>query len=416
MEELLIMGKDAVFSRDPNCNEVNTNCVVVGSSGSGKTVSIIEPYLLHTKESSIICSLSKRRIADLYIPYYTNNNYQVIDMNFDNPEISDVCYDPIAYITSTEDITHLSTSLIMSDKRKLSSKADPYWDTTSINLLNAIICMTLIFKEHATMDDVLKNVDQLRIKNGCNHVETTLDDKFEIITNNDPHSFCSTNWLVFSSLDSTKTASCILSSLQTMLSNIFTSSLRRQISTKKCINIENIGRKKTALFITSSAMNSSLRAFINIFYGQIFKTLFEFAQQMPMYKLPVHVNCVYDDFAVGGVAVKDFPEYTSIVREANIDFTILLQSESQLIEAYGEYGAKTILNNIDSYCFLGCNDYETAKIVSLKANIPIDEVLWQHVGNVIVFRRGIHPIFTERYNTYEDQRYIQMIESSKRKE
>ena len=137
---------------------------------------------------------------------------------------------------------------------------------------------------------------------------------------------------------------------------------------------------------------------------------------MPMYKLPVHVNCVYDDFAVGGVAVKDFPEYTSIVREANIDFTILLQSESQLIEAYGEYGAKTILNNIDSYCFLGCNDYETAKIVSLKANIPIDEVLWQHVGNVIVFRRGIHPIFTERYNTYEDQRYIQMIESSKRKE
>ena len=57
MEELLIMGKDAVFSREPNFNEVNTNCVVVGSSGSGKTVSIIEPYLLHTKESSIICSL-----------------------------------------------------------------------------------------------------------------------------------------------------------------------------------------------------------------------------------------------------------------------------------------------------------------------------------------------------------------------
>ena len=199
-----------------------------------------------------------------------------------------------------------------------------------------------------------------------------------------------------------------------MLANIFTSSLRKQISSKKCIDIENIGRKKTALFITASAMNSSLRTFINIFFGQIFKTLFEYAQQMPMYRLPIHVSCLYDDFAVGGVAVKNFPEYTSIVREANIDFSILLQSESQLIEAYGEYGAKTILNNIDSYCFLGCNDYETARIVSLKANIPVDEVLWQNIGKVIVFRRGMCPIITERYNTYQDEMYIKMLEISKK--
>ena len=60
------------------------------------------------------------------------------------------------------------------------------------------------------------------------------------------------------------------------------------------------------------------------------------------------------------------------------------------------------------FASLGCNEYETAKIVSLKANIPVDEVLWQPVGSLICFRRGTRPIFTERYDTYKDRKYIEL--------
>jgi len=406
MEEMMIMGKNAVFSRNSQKTGITNNAAIVGSSGSGKSVSIIEPFLLHTDKSSFICSVSKRRIVDEYIPLFESRKYKVIDLNFDIPEKSLFCFDPIRYLTSTEDIAHLSSALIMSDSRKANSKADPYWDSASQNLLNAIISMTLAMNENATMDTVLNNIDKLRINSGCNHIETTLDYIFDKIVKNDPYGFCATNWLVFSSLDSTKTASCIISSLQTMMTSIFTTGLRNQIAHKPCIDIEMIGKEKTALFITSSAMNPSLYTFVNILYGQIFKTLFETAQKSPDYKLPVHVSMLYDDFAIGGVAVKNFPEYTSIVREANMDFMILLQSESQLIESYGEYSSKTILNNIDTYCFLGCNDYDTAKIVSLKANIPVDEILWQPIGKALVFRRGCKPIFTERYKTYEDEQYL----------
>jgi len=265
---------------------------------------------------------------------------------------------------------------------------------------------------------VLRNADLLRIKPGCSHIETTLDDKFDLIVERDPHGFCANNWFVFSTLDSTKTASCIISSLQTMLSTIFTSGLRNQISRKKCIDIEGIGEERTALFITTSAMNTALYTFVNLFYGQIFRSLFTKAQHSPGYRLPVRVSMCYDDFAVGGVAVKDFAEYTSIVREANMDFLLLLQSESQLVEAYGEFGSKTIMNNIDTTVFLGCNEYETAKLVSLKANIPVDEVLWQPVGSLICFRRGSRPIFTERYDTFRDRKYMElmMLQGDKKKE
>ncbi len=411
-KEKMILGKDAVFSTNTTETQITNNVVCVGSSGSGKTTSVIIPKLLETTESSLVCSVSKRRIVDEFIPFFKKRGYKVIDINFSQPEKSTIAFDPLQYITSNEDIAYLSSALIMND-RKANSKADPYWDTTAENLLNALISMTLMTEENATMHDVLKNIDVLRISGGCNnHIETNHDGVFNQICKADPNGFCATNWMVLNQLDSTKTASCILSSLQTMMTTIFTSGLRKQIATNPGVDIESIAKEKTVLFITTCPMNPVLNTFINLFYGQIFKTLFETAMACPDYKLPVRVSMLFDDFGVS--TVKDFDQYTSIIREANMDYTILLQSESQLIERYGD-SAKTILNNTDSYVFLGCNDYDTARNVSLRANIPVEDALSLPIGKQIIFRRGSKPIFTQRYPTFEDERYIAYYKSLRRK-
>lgn len=412
-KEKMILGKDTVFSTDTTETQITNNVVCVGSSGSGKTTSVIIPKLLETAESSLVCSVSKRRIVDEFIPLFKKRGYKVIDINFAQPEKSALTFDPLQYITSEEDIAYLSSALVMNE-RKANSKADPYWDTTSINLLNSLISMTLMTEENATMHDVLKNIDTLRIIGGCNnHIETNHDGVFNQICKVDPNGFCATNWMVFNQLDSTKTASCILSSLQTMMTTIFTSGLRKQIATKSCVDIESIAKEKTVLFITTSPMNPVLNTIVDLFYGQIFKTLFETAMECPDYKLPFRVSMLFDDFGVG--IVKDFDQYTSIIREANMDYTILLQSETQLVERYNEFGAKTILNNTDSYVFLGCNDYDTARNVSLRANIPVEDVLSLPIGKQIIFRRGCKPIFTQRYPTFEDERYIAYYKSLRRR-
>ena len=411
-KERMILGKDAIFSTNTTETQITNNIICVGSSGAGKTTSVIIPKLLETTESSLVCSVSKRRIVDEFIPLFKKRGYKVIDINFAQPEKSTVTFDPLQYITSEEDIAYLSSALIMND-RKANSKADPYWDTTSINLINSIISMTLMTEENATMHDVLKNIDALRISGGCsNHIETTHDGVFNQICKADPNGFCATNWMVFNQLDSTKTASCILSSLQTMMTTIFTTGLRKQIATKPCVDIESIAKEKTVLFITTSPMNPVLNTIVDLFYGQIFKTLFETAMECSDYKLPVRVSMLFDDFGVG--TVKDFDQYTSIIREANMDYTILLQSESQLVERYGS-SAKTILNNTDSYEFLGCNDIDTARNVSIRANVPVEDVLSLPIGKQIIFRRGCKPIFTERYPTFEDERYIAYYKSLRRK-
>lgn len=408
-KERMILGKDAVFSTDTRETGITNNVVVVGSSGAGKTDSVIVPKLLETTESSIVCSVSKRRVVEQFIPVFKARGYNVIDLNFAEPSKSNCCFNPVQFLTCTEDVAYLSSAIVMSDQRKNFSRgADPFWDHTSKNLLNAIICMTLATKDNATMDDVLSNIDRLHIRSGCNHIETTLDKYFNKIVEADPTGFCASNWSVLAELESVKTASCIFSSLQTMLSNIFTTGLRKQIAKKPCIDIEKIGKEKTALFITTSAMNPALSIFVNLFYGQIFRTLFETAMKSKNYRLPIHVSMLFDDFAVSG-AVKDFPQYTSIIREANMDYCILLQSEGQLSRSYSEYGAEEILNNTDSYVFMGCNNYTTARAVSLRADVPVETVLTLPIGKEIVFRRGSKAVWTQRYDTYKDERYLALF-------
>lgn len=58
--EQIILGAGCTYSTDCTETQLNNNVIVVGGSGSGKTMSIIEPRLLETVHSSLIVTVSKR--------------------------------------------------------------------------------------------------------------------------------------------------------------------------------------------------------------------------------------------------------------------------------------------------------------------------------------------------------------------
>ena len=155
--------------------------------------------------------------------------------------------------------------------------------------------------------------------------------------------------------------------------------------------------------MTTSPVNPALNCVINLFYGHAFKELFEFAEDRPDGKLPVPVHLLADDFATG-CPVPLFDEYISIFREKQISVTLLIQSESQLQALYGDR-AVTIINNCDSYVFMGSMDLQTARNISLRADLPLEEVLYMPVGRQILFRRGQKPVFTERYDILHNELY-----------
>lgn len=84
---------------------------------------------------------------------------------------------------------------------------------------------------------------------------------------------------------------------------------------------------------------------------------------------------------------------------------MLLQSESQLVSMYGEDNATTIINNCDTYVYMGGMDLTTCGLISKRVNLPIDEILYMPIGQSIVFRRGQKPVFTKRYNITDNALY-----------
>jgi len=404
-EDRMILGdgENCVYSSDSEVTGLNNNVLVIGTSGCGKTVSIIEPRFLETFSKSLIATVTKRRIVRKYTPVMQRRGYRIWDLNFVNPSQSNVGFDPVQHISSFADITFLARSIVLANPRKMRSNADPFWDDGAVSLLSAEIACVLMTKDDPTFGDVLDFHNNLSFEERCGVIATNYDDIFEYLEKKDSSCFAVNCWKSFKQLP-VKTAGCVFSSLNTTIDSIFTPELREMFSMRQTVDFERLASEKTVLFVTSSPVNPSLNYFISLFYGTAFKELFEFAEEQPDGRLPVPVDVLADDFAVG-CSINLFDELISVFREKNLSATILIQSESQLSSIYGESKATTIINNCDTIVYLGSMDLNTGRNISLRASRPLEDILYLPIGSEILFRRGQKPIFTKRYNIMENELY-----------
>lgn len=117
-KERVILGENCIYSTDCRETGLNNNVIVCGGSGSGKTMSVSEPRLLETKHSSMIATVTKRRIVKKYMPLFRERGYEILDLNFVDPMQSNCSYDPLEYIGSYSDITFLAQSIVKADPRR----------------------------------------------------------------------------------------------------------------------------------------------------------------------------------------------------------------------------------------------------------------------------------------------------------
>ena len=409
MRDKVILGRNVEYSADPAVTGINGNIIIAGGTGSGKTVSFTEPCLLNTFDRSMIVTMTKRRLVPVYTVLFKQRGYRTLVLDFARPENSTIAYDPLHFVTSFADIRYLATAIVKCEAAKTSGgHIDPYWDNAAISLLSALIAYVLTMIDKPTFADVLQMFHEMNIKEDGSRMEINIDKKFRQLEKYDPQHYAVRCWKTFSCLP-IRTGSCVYGTLSAAIEMVFNPELEEMMRTQKNISFEKLSDERTILFVVTSPVNPALNTFVNMFYSQAFKSLFEYAEEKENGRLdiPVHVLC--DDFATGS-PVQNFPEYCSIFREKGISVTILIQSESQLESIYGREDAVTIINNCDTYIYLGGMDLKTAHSVSERMNVPLDEVLYLPVGQVFICRRGERPKKTMRYETLKDEQYRSLME------
>lgn len=54
---------------------------------------------------------------------------------------------------------------------------------------------------------------------------------------------------------------------------------------------------------------------------------------------------------------------------------------------------------------------DTARNISIRLNLPLDEVLYMPAGKTVIFRRGQKPVVTDRYDIEQDPDYQKVTEN-----
>lgn len=410
LADKVILAKNCEYSSDTSLTGLNNNQIIVGGSGSGKTMSITEPCLLHTKNRNLIITATKRRIVDKYKSLLKNRGYNVGILDFTNYNNSTIGYDPLKFVRTDEDILWLAKSVVLANpKKSQQNKSDPYWDEASVSLISALIgYVKLKNPNNASFADVIDMYKNLRLFYKLSNVETNYDYMFRELETIFPGNFASANWENFCHLPS-KTASCVMSTLGVTINYLFNNELLNMMRKDNQIDFKTFAQRKNVLFLITSPVNTALSNLVSVFYSNAMKELFEFAESRENGKLPIPIHIICDDFATGA-PIPDFAQYISIIREKDLSVTMLCQSETQLESLYSHSEAVTIINNCDTYVFTGGMDIKTAQSVGQRLNKPIDEVLSMPLGTFVVFRRGETAATVSRYPILQDPEYQNISE------
>ncbi len=392
-ENMLIIAQGQYYSLDCLKTQLNNNILVVGTSGAGKTRSIVEPNLLQATGSYVV-SDPKGNLYGKYKGYLEQRGYRVLKLDFTDPEASEH-YNFFRYIHNTQDIVKIAHMLIYQDKER--GHYDPFWDQAAQLLVQA--CMAYLVetttKEDQNLEILMKLVSSCHIDENDPETKTLLDYMFQDLEKDHPGSYAVKTYDKFR-IAAGRTLKSILISVNARIGLFDTPEINNILKTDT-IDIPTIGDERTALFVVVSDTDRSLDGLVNIFFTQTINELCRHAdKECNGNALPVPTRFILDDFATN-VRINDFPRMIASIRSRGISTMLMIQAESQLQEAYGNDG-KTIIGNCDTYIYMGGNDVETAKAVADRCDVPVKRILNMPVGTNWIFRRGQDPVNARNFD------------------
>ena len=406
----------------PTDKRGNINVLVVGGSGSGKSASYSIPNAYQMLGSYVFTD-PKGELYDKTAGYLQKNGYEIKVLNLVNPANSDG-YNPLMHIASEIDVDVIANTIVKGQKSEAGSTSDPYWDDMAEMLLKALIYYLIATRppEEQNLASCSELVRAANNNSGSNLLTELM--------NQLPYDHPARMYYKSIEIAPEKTYGSILSSLQSKLGK-FDSKEIAEVTSTDTINFEEIGSKKTAVYVISSDTHTAYDFLLTIFFSQMIQQLYNFADANGgRLKVPTFFIC--DEFANIG-KIPDFDKKISTSRSRGISFSVILQNLDQL-EAVYEKSYETIMGNCDTHVFLGSNSYKTVEYFSkalgektisrdsrsinrdkqyhrqgysdsdqvmARALMTPDELRRMDNDQCIIYEKGIKPIKAQKYYYFE---------------
>ena len=320
-------------------------------SGSGKSASYSIPNAYQCLGSYVFTD-PKGELYDRTAGYLKSQGYDIKVLNLVRPQYSDG-YNPLMHISSELDVDVIANTVVKGQQSE-GSGSDPYWDDMAELLLKALIYYLIATRpeEEQNLASCAELVRAANNKGGSNLLSELMSQL--------PYDHPARMNYKSIEIAPEKTYGSILSSLQSKLGK-FDSKEIAELTSTDTIDFEEIGNKKTAVYVISSDTHTAYDFLLTIFFSQMIQQLYDYAD-LNGGQLKEKTFFILDEFANIG-KIPDFDKKISTSRSRGISFSVILQNVDQL-EAVYEKSYETIMGNCDTHVFLGSNSYKTVEYFS----------------------------------------------------
>ena len=386
MKPVRILGKGLTIEADSQ-SLMNNNMLVVGSTGTGKSRSIVSPTLEAATTESFIVVDTKRSLYDLHRDSLIRKGYRVhvLDLVDDIKESSTCGYNPFDFVrledggryAKTDDIKSL-VDLVAADEDFRDSR-DPYWSIAAkdtITMCTALCCRLLPPEEH-TLEYVSKILNLV----GRPEFELLISEAAK----DDPECL---EVKIFESIQSTGKTERMMHSIvaiaQTVLSQYLFDGIEDLYNRPDRIDFEELQRHKTALFLNISDHDDSRNPLVRLFMSQAINNLIDIADRRKDRKLRRPVHIIADD--AGNYVIPGLHRKMNVFRSRQIYITILFQS----IDQAKKYGVEwtSIIANCSILIFLGSNELETNRYFAEVSNLPLEQLQLMPIQDELICFQG----------------------------
>lgn len=357
----LLMTRNIRIGVDGYKHKHNTNVLVVGGSGTGKTRTYAVPNVLEAGCSMVITD-PKGEILRKTGGFLKRAGYEVRVFDLLNPDAS-FCYNPFRYVRDDKEVLQLITNLIQNTTPPHAQSSDPFWEKSETALLQALMLYLLheAPPEEQNFGMVMELLGSAQVKEKDENFESPLDILFERLAMRDPESIAVKQYGIYKQAAG-KTAKSILVSVGVRLAAFNLPQIARLTMTDE-LHLDDLGERRVALFCCIPDSDKSLNYLVGMVYTQLIQTLFYQADRVHRGRLPVPVHCLMDEFPNISLPKDSFQSALATMRSRGIFCSIIVQNIAQLKSMYKD-SWESLVGLCDEFLYLGGNEQGIHKYVS----------------------------------------------------